>query len=73
MIFVVHVMALGSDADRSHLQVRVAVSDPAKEENLTRECTGRSNVRLPNSIGFASGLVDGLGFWRYMGPRYYTG
>lgn len=29
MMFVVHVMALDSDADRSHLQAHVAVSDPA--------------------------------------------
>lgn len=72
MMFVVHVMALDSDADRPHLQAHVAVSDPAKEENLTKECSGRGIAQLPNSIGYASGLVEGLSSRRYMGPRHGT-
>lgn len=69
MMFVVHVMALDSDADKSHLQAHVAVSDPAKVRNLTRECSGRGIAQFPNSIGYASGLVEGLGSRRYMEPR----
>lgn len=69
MMFVVHVMALDSDADKSHPQAHVAAFDPAKEENLTRECSGRGIPQFPNRIGYASGLVECLGFRRYMGPR----
>lgn len=72
MMFVVHVMAPDSDADRSLFQAHVAVSDLAKEENLTRECSGRSIAQFLNSIGYSSGLVEGLGFRRYMGPRRCT-
>lgn len=72
MMFAVHVMTLDSDADRPHPQAQVVVSDPAKEENLTRECSGRGIAQFPNSIGYASGPVEGLGFRRYMGLRHGT-
>lgn len=69
MMFAVYVMALDSDADMSHLQAHVAVSDLAKGEHLTREYSGRGIAQYPNSIGYASGLVEGLSFRRYIGPR----
>lgn len=72
MMFAVHVMARDSDAGSSHLQAHVAVSDLAKGENLTRECSGRGIAQFPNSIGYASGLVEGLDFRSYMGPGRCT-
>lgn len=72
MMFVVHVMSLDSDADKSRLQAHVAVSDPAKVENLTRECSGWGIAQFPNSSGYASGLVEGLGYRCYTGPRCCT-
>lgn len=72
MMIVVPVLVLGSDADSSYLQAHTEVFDRAKEGNLPRAYTGRGIVKFPNSIGFASGLVEGLSFRRYTGPRYCT-
>lgn len=69
MMFVVHVVFLGFDADRSYPQAHMKIFDLSKAGTLPREYIGRSIAQIPNSIGFAFGLVEGLGFLRYTGPR----